>query len=253
MRRILTVLTLVWGSNCLAAGTNGSVGFGVMPEVEIALLSTTLDKIPPFSFWPFREDPTKGYGILYVRKGIGSGNFSQSLAVGSSVEIEGYGMTFSGPTVIDTDVKFENFTLGYKYYRHLNDEFDFISGFGFGRLAQDFTATNGTQEIEYERNDVDLMLTLGLGYRLNESLLLEVETNLDTQLLDNLFPGPGDSYYMYLTDSYLRLTAVQNNWIRYYLGYRVMNYSYINPDRNNDPRIMHIDYSGIYAGISLQL
>lgn len=250
---LITFLGILWSSHGQAAGINGSVDFGVMPEFEVALLSTTLDKIPPFSIWPFRQDPAEGYGILYIRKGTGSGDFSQSLAAGSTVEIEGQGVTFSGPTIIDTDVKFENFTMGVKYYKHLNERFDFIGGFGIGRLAQSITSKDGTQSIDYDRNDIDLMLNLGFGFRVNDWLLLELETNLDTNFIDTLFPGPGDSYYMNLTDSYLRLTAVQNSWIRYYLGYRVMKYSYINPDRDNDPRIMHIDYSGMYAGISLQI
>lgn len=252
-RWYLSVLLVVWGNNGLAAGTRGDVDFGVLPELEIAVLSSTLDKIPPFSIWPLREDPTKGYGALYFRKGIGSGNFSQSLTAGSSAEIEGYGVTFTGPTVIDTDIKFEIFGMGYKYYRHLNENFDLVSGFGFGGLYQDISATDGAQTVDYTRNDIDVMFTLGLGYRINEWLQLELETTLDTQILDTLFPGPGDSYYMSLTDSYLRLTAVQNSWVRYYLGYRVMNYSYVNPDRHNDPRVMRIDYSGMYAGISLQI
>ncbi len=249
----LSFLLVVLGNNCLAEGTRGDVDFGVIPELEIAVLSSTLDKIPPFSFWPLREDPTEGYSTLYIRKGIGSGNFSQSLSAGISAEIEGYGVTFAGPTVIDTDVRFEIFGMGYKYYKHLNEKFDFIGGFGVGSLSQDFTATDGTQTVDYTRHDIDLMLNLGLGYKLNEWLYLEVETSLDTQFMDTLFPGPGDSYYMSLADSYLRLTAVQNSWVRYYLGYRAMNYSYVNPDRHNDPRVMHIDFSGIYAGLSLQI
>lgn len=249
----LILLSTISVGNCLATGTRGEVDYDFMPEAEVALLNTTLNKIPPFSFFVSEKTDADGYGTLYFRKGTGSGHFSQYIPPGSSVEIEGDGTTFSGATTVDTDIQFENFAIGTKYHKYLSEEIDAVLGLGIGGLAQDLTATDGSQVVEYTRHNLDLFITLGLGYKLNHWLYVEAETNMNTRILQNVLPFFSRNYRTYLTDSFLRLTAVQNNWVRYHFGYRLMNYSYANPDRNNDTREMHIEYSGVYAGVSLQI
>ncbi len=248
---LMLLYTMMVG-NCLATGTRGDVDYGFMPEAEVALLSTTINKIPPFSLFSSGAD-ADGYGTLYFRKGTGSGSFSQYIPAGSSVEIEGNGTTFSGATTVDTDIQFENVSLGTKYYKYLNEKIDAVLGIGIGGLSQDLTATDGVQTAEYTRHNFEMFITFGLGYKLNSWLYIEAESNVNTQVVHTLFPFFDRNYKTYLTDSFLRLTAVQNNWVRYHLGYRMMDYTYTNPDRNNDPREMHIKYSGIYAGVSLQI
>jgi hypothetical protein len=237
---VVQLLGFGWCANSYAAGVSGNINFGVIPEAEI-------------DWTVFRVSENRGYGTVFLRGSKGSGDFSQTLRAGETIEIEKTGDTFTGSTNVSTDVDFSNVNLGFRYTMNVSETFSAVFGAHAGIFRQQLTTTDGTQKVRYEQNMFSpIFLSLGGIYRPNDWLQIEAVVsphNYVYEMVYDIFLR--DDYVDRFDEMHIKLTVSQNKNIQYFLGYRTMNYSYTK-DRDSDPAAIRLDYSGMYGGLSFR-
>ncbi len=220
-----------------AAGINGNINFTFVPELEIN--------------WRVFQAP-RGHGTVFIRGSKGGGDFSQTVSAGETVEIEKSGDVFNGPSSITTDVDLTTTYVGFNYTMYTNESFDWLFGAHAGQLNQSLTSTDGVQSVRYDQNVMGPMfISLGGRYKFNSWMFVEGEGSLHLPIFETLFSIFGKDYINSVSDLHIKLSVIQNKNVQYSLGYRSMKYGYVDPEANNDPAALHLDYSGMYGGLTI--
>lgn len=257
---LMSLYTMMFGmsGHCLAAGTKGEIGMQFASEIELSISNNTLNKIPPFSFFGNEDDTDEQYGAVYFRAGLGSGEFKQDIAAGETLVINDAEQdipvgSFSGPATLEAKIDFNTSHFGVREHWRQGQSFTVFVGGGGSILDVDIKMTDGIQT--YKFNDRSLCVAGSVGgiYHYNDWIDIEGEGFL-TLPAKNAFAmlfGEPD-YVSSLTDARVRILIKQNKWLQYYVGYRLMKYSYTDYNITNDPAAVRLDLSGAYGGLSLR-
>ena len=237
VKKIICLVFLCWGSSAYAAGIDGNVDSIFMPELEID--------------WRVFQ-ASKGHGTVFIRGSKGSGDFLQSIRAGETIEIEKTGDAFNGPASISTDVDLQTTYIGFNYSMYTSERFNWLFGAHAGKVSQSLVSTDGVQTVRYNQDFVGpIFLSLGGRYKFNSWIAVEGEGSVHMPIFETMFSFFGKDYINSLTDLHIKLSIIQNKNIQYSLGYRSIKYGYEDPDVINDPAALHLDYSGMYGGLSI--
>jgi hypothetical protein len=241
---------LIGCSTTATKGIRGSDHTVVIPEVELGV-TIVGDEVTD-------EQPEELGSRIALQASYTSlkGEFTQSLSAGQSVDYDinapyTGNSRYDGPITLNHKADLSIGYLGGLIYWAASKEFALTYQLGLANIGMRLETAGGGLSSVFDDSETSLYAGVGLHYHYNSSIDLE---GLHRAVMPKNFPlffFTADDYYSIASDTTLRLVVKQNKWLKYFGGYRVVNYAYTCLTCDADPSTIHADFSGLYAGIGL--
>jgi len=242
---------LIGCSSTATKGIRGSDGSLAIPEAELEVTlfgSESTDEMP--AELGSRISLQASYSAL-------KSELEQSLAAGESVDYDVSApytgnSRYDGPMTLNHKADLGVGYLGGVLYWAINKEVALSYQLGLGNIGMKLDTSGGGLSSTFDDSETSLYGGIGVHYYYSSSI--DIEGKYRTVMLKSfpLFFFSTRDYSSTVSDSQIRLVFKQNRRLKYFAGYRVINYAYTCMDCEADPSTIHIDFSGLALGIGVQ-
>lgn len=248
---LLCLCFLVIGCSSNATkGIRGSDSSVVIPAVELeyTIVGDVATEEQP-------EELGSRIALLASYSAVKS-EFNQTLGAGESVDYDinapyTGNQRYDGPINLSHKADVGLGYLGGLLYWAVSKEFALSYQVGLGNVAMKLDTEGGGLSSTFDDSETSIYAGIGVHYHYNDSIDIE---GIHRSIMPKNFPFfffTMDDYYSIASDSRVRLVIKQNKWLKYFVGYQVVNYAYTCLDCDADPSTIHIDFSGLTFGVGV--